>query len=195
MSPLQISYTNNFLPDACFQFLSSPFLLTSSSRCYHSLVTLPPVSLPNHLAKCCFIILIAMFIELLPSFGMKENFLWPWAWDCETVCTWTSRPCTVWLESAWGLTTSFYSGIPDMIGFVFSTSFLQAERQYLVRNTRLSSFGPWLPLTPHPALLLHIYTTVHPNHLLVIQSHTLVIWAQCFIIIMFPWLCMRVSSA
>lgn len=24
-----------------------------------------------------------MFIELLPSFGMKENFLWPWAQDCE----------------------------------------------------------------------------------------------------------------
>lgn len=55
MSPLQISYTNNFLLDACFQLLSSPFLLTSSPCCYHSLVTLLPVSLPNHLAKCCFI--------------------------------------------------------------------------------------------------------------------------------------------
>lgn len=179
MSPLQISYTNHFLLDDYFQLLSSPFLLTLSPCCYHSLVTLPPVSLPNHLAICCF-------IDLNSYVHWVTSQLWNEGKLPVVLSTGLQEPKQT-LHSMARVGLGFHHILPlwhPWHHWLCVLHFFSAGWKAVPSKGHRASFGPGLPLIPHPALLFHIYSTVHPNHLQVIQSHTLVIWAQCFI--MFP---------
>lgn len=129
VSPLQISHTHTFLLGACFQPPSSPFLFTSCPHCSHSLVSLPRVSLPNHLAKCLFVNPSDYdYGSHFPALDWRRATVAPGMGLQELKVAWTNGPCTVRPESAWGSAIAFHLGTPYMIGFVFSPFLLQAAR-------------------------------------------------------------------